>query len=171
MPLPTRDCWAEHNEEIRMIDTLISRKAVEQISLSDSLKHPIQTFQAKREIRSITDDQSRFDTEGDLYRRSIATARGIRILVALRRYQNATGRWPAGLGEFRSALPVEVLTDPLNGGPFIYQPVAGTFRLYSRGKNNMDENGDWQSEGADDWPIWPVRRGKPAREQENAEGG
>jgi hypothetical protein len=157
MPLPLDDRWTEYERQARLIDALISQKVKERINPRDYILHPVQTLQANRVINSMTNDPSRFDDARHLYQGSIATARGIRILIALRRFQSTAGRWPRSLDEIGTSVPAEILTDPLNQGPFVYKPTADAFRLYSRGPNNIDENGDWQSEGADDWPIWPPR--------------
>jgi hypothetical protein len=158
MSPPTKDCWAEYDREIRAIDALISQKVKEQINPRDYIRHPVQTLQANRVINSMTNDPSRSDDVRHLYQGSIATARGVRILVALRRVRNTTGRWPASLDEIGASLPAEILTDPFHQGPFVYKPAADTFRLYSRGPNNIDEDGKWDPDaGPDDWPIWPPR--------------
>jgi hypothetical protein len=171
MPLPMKDRWAEYDRETRLTEGLISQRVKEQISLLDCLSHPIQAFQGfriARAIESVTSyTASRFDDAGYLYRRSIATARGIRILIALRRYKDGTNRWPESLDETKPSLSEEILTDPLNSGPFVYQPAGDTFRLYSRGRNNIDEDGEWQSEAADDWPIWPPRTRSPEAGQKS----
>ena len=159
MPLPIKDHWAEYDSQTRLTEALISQKAIEKMSLVDYLRHPIQTFQVRREINSRTSAPSPFDDAGYLYRRSIATAQGIRILVALRRYKNAMSHWPPSLGEVRAPLSEETLTDPINGGSFGYKPTADTFTLYSKGKNSIDEGGRWNpDDGRDDWPIWPPWR-------------
>jgi hypothetical protein len=169
MPLPTKDGWSEYDRQTRLIYALTLQKVKEQISPADYIRHPVQTSQVSRAINSMTDDPWPFDDAGKVYRRSVATARGVRILIALRRFRNTTGRWPASLDEVRASLPEEILTDPLNQGSFVYEPAADTFRLYSRGPNDIDENGDWQSEGADDWPIWPPRDRIERAEPENAD--
>jgi hypothetical protein len=161
MPLPLQDHWAEYERQARLIDNLVLQRVQEQVDRSEYIRHPIQSFRGfrvARAIRSLTAYPSQFDDAGRLYRQNTATARGIRILVALRRVRNTTGRWPAGLDEIGASLPEEILTDPLNQSSFVYKPAADMFRLYSRGPNNMDEGGKWDPDaGSDDWPIWPPR--------------
>ncbi|GAI19174.1 unnamed protein product, partial [marine sediment metagenome] len=59
----------------------------------------------------------------------------------------------------------ETLVDPFNNGPFVYKLTDDSFKLYSKGKNNTDEDGKYKrrygeaSEG-DDWLIWPQRSRK-----------
>jgi hypothetical protein len=173
LPLPMRDHWAEYDREARVTDALIVQRVAEQIDLLSSLRHPIEAFRlfrVTRAVNSLADDQSRFDTVGDLYRRNIATARGIRILVALRRYKDTNGRWPARLQEIQTRLPEEALTDPCNKGSFVYRLTPDGFRLYSRGQNNVDEEGTWDPDnGPDDWPIWPPRGRSPEMKQKDAD--
>jgi len=170
MPLPTTDDWAKHLKETREIEHLTMRRLTENCGPLDRVRQRLFLWRINYAMYGTLKRPDAAGVAGDLYRGHIATARGIRILVALRRYKNATGRWPASLDEIRASLPAEVLIDPLNGGAFVYQPAPDAFRLYSRGKNNIDENGDWQPEGADDWPIWPPRGRNAEPEQENADG-
>jgi hypothetical protein len=160
MPLPIKERWAEYDRETRLTDALILQKVAEQVSPLDSFRHPIRAFRAARvtrAIRSITSVPSPFDAARDSYRQTIATARGIRILIALKRYKVATGHWPDSLERIQS-LTEEILTDPINGGSFVYKPAVDTFALYSQGRNNVDDEGRWEPDvGADDWPIWPPR--------------
>ncbi len=98
---------------------------------------------------------------GDFHTRSVAVWKGCRIILILRRYKDETGRWPASLDEVAARGDPGLWTDPLNGGSFVYQPEGQTFRLYSRGQNGVDENGEWRSGAGDDWPLWPPRSQSP----------
>lgn len=106
----------------------------------------------------------------DLYVRTIAEQRGSRIIILLRRYKNENGSWPGKLQDI-SLVPVEIFVDPINNGSFVYKLVDDGFMLYSKGKNNVDENGINDNyddgTGADDWLIWPLRSCKT--EGENAD--
>ncbi len=94
----------------------------------------------------------------DIYLRSIATKRGSQIIVALRRYKNANGRWPESLDDVRPFASEEIFIDPINGGSFVYGLTDDGFTLYSTGKNNIDDGGERDdSAGTDDWLIWPIR--------------
>jgi hypothetical protein len=90
------------------------------------------------------------------YFEALARRRGARILVALKRFKNEFGRWPESLDEAESLAPAETFVDPINGGSFVYRLTDDNFTLYSRGRNNIDENGEWRR-GADDCLIWPRR--------------
>ncbi|MHC4061914.1 MAG: hypothetical protein ACYSR4_06555 [Planctomycetota bacterium] len=90
------------------------------------------------------------------YFEALARRRGARILVALKRFKNEFGRWPESLDEAESLAPAETFVDPINGGSFVYRLTDDNFTLYSRGRNNIDEDGEWRR-GADDCLIWPRR--------------
>jgi hypothetical protein len=102
------------------------------------------------------------------YLRHIAQLRGSRLIVALRRYKNKNGSWPESLDDIQSSASKEIFVDPINGGSFIYKLTDENFTLYSKGKNNIDENGKYK-EGADDWPIWPTIGKKRKAEKENTD--
>ncbi len=156
--MPTEDLWAERLQAAREIESLRSQKLIEPFGPLDRIRFYVGLFFMKRAINSATGglmNGSPFDDSIDAYRCDI---RAVKILVALRRYRNATGRWPASLDEVRPSLPEEILTDPINQGTFAYKPTGDMFRLYSRGKNNIDEDARWDPDaGPDDWCIWPPR--------------
>ena len=105
-----------------------------------------------------------------IYLRSIATKRCGRIIIALRRYKNQTGFWPVNLNDVKSMAPVEIFVDPINGGDFVYEITEENFRLYSKGKNGIDEDGERDEiAGTDDWPIWPTAGKKRKAEKENTD--
>lgn len=104
----------------------------------------------------------------DTYLRTISQQRGTRLTIALRRYKNKTGFWPVNLDDIKSMAPAEIFVDPINGGDFVYEITEENFRLYSKGKNNIDEDG-WYKDGADDWPIWPTAGKKYKAKKENTD--
>jgi hypothetical protein len=62
----------------------------------------------------------------------------------------------------------EVFIDPFNNDSFVYKLTENSFTLYSKGNNNIDENGqgDYHDfEGADDWLIWPTSSRKTKNEK------
>jgi hypothetical protein len=101
----------------------------------------------------------------DIYLRTIADKRGCQIIIALRRYKNKYGHWPESLEDVKDLVPAEVLVDPINGGSFVYKLTDDNFTLYSKGKNNIDENGQYNSTWdpntrqrivkQDDFLFWP----------------
>ncbi len=106
----------------------------------------------------------------DIYLRVTADKRGSRIIIALRQYKNQNGFWPVNLDDVKSMAPAEIFVDPTNGGDFVYEITQENFRLYSKGKNDIDEDGERDEiAGADDWLIWPPRSRKAKEEGTDAE--
>jgi hypothetical protein len=91
------------------------------------------------------------------YPRLLSQRRGVRLLVGLRRYHDANGRWPDSLDEIRTLVPEQALIDPFTEQTFVYRKEAGgEFVLYSKGPNGIDDNG-LRGGKADDYRIWPPR--------------
>jgi hypothetical protein len=164
MPLPVADDWPERFAEISLIEDLMKQRMLEGFGSLARFRYRLFSYFFYSGTGATMKGPD-IDNVGRKYRRRIASARGIRILVALKRYKNETGRWPASLDEIESTLPTEILTDPFNKGPFVYKPVGDTFTLYSKGENNIDEDGEHVS--ADDWPIWPPRGRMAEAEQKD----
>jgi len=103
-----------------------------------------------------------------IYYRGNAEKRGTQIIIALRRYKNKTGHWPENLDEIKDLAPAEIFIDPINNDSFIYILTEENFTLYSKGRNNIDEDSQYNSTfdpntfertvEADDWPIWPHKK-------------
>ncbi len=98
---------------------------------------------------------------------------GTLILAGLRRFKNETGDWPEKLDDIQHLVSADTLVDPVAGDSFVYRLTDENFTLYSKGKNNIDEGGEYDVDyldgktGPDDRPIWPTRRRKPKDEQDN----
>jgi hypothetical protein len=92
----------------------------------------------------------------------------VHILVALRRYKNKHGAWPQSLDDIQSQVPEEMLIDTFNSDNFVYKLTDNAFKLYSKGKNNVDEDGRYR-DPQDDWPIWPPRSRKTKNEKADTE--
>jgi hypothetical protein len=103
-----------------------------------------------------------------LYMRLVAVRRGCRILIVLRQYKNRNGHWPEHLEDIKDNSATEMLIDPINNGSFVYKLSGDYFKLYSKGKNNIDEDGK-REDDVDDQPIWPPRSRKTEEEDANAE--
>ena len=159
MPFPLTDDWPQHRTRIETIDHLTQLRLKESVSLWDRLKSPFTVYRLKRIISKASSGP--IERAGNGYRYNIATARGLRIVIALRRYHTDTGQWPAGLDQIEASLPEGLLTDPVSGAPFLYHRRPDGFQLYSRGWNKIDEKGIWELEGADDWSIWPLPKPQP----------
>lgn len=84
-----------------------------------------------------------------------------RLLVAIRRYKNDTGRWPDTLKQISHYVSAELFIDPRNGGEFVYKLTDESFTLYSKGKNGIDDGGLYSGTedkvGPDDVLIWPFK--------------
>ncbi len=97
----------------------------------------------------------------ELYQMAIAHQRAGRLVVALRSYKNQHDRWPERLEELRQLTSPENFVDPTNEGQFVYKLSGDEFKLYSKGINNIDEDGqrsrspDEKERGPDDISIWP----------------
>ncbi|MDH4242083.1 MAG: hypothetical protein OEW48_21180, partial [Phycisphaerae bacterium] len=156
----TKDNWAEVSPKIMEFETLFEKK------------HAGFFYRLKRLWRDFSEEDS-FDRFHEIYLRLIANHCGSRILIALRRYKNKNGRWPETLDGIKNLVPEEILVDPMNGGSFAYKLTEENFTLYSKGKNNIDEDGKYKrrygetSEG-DDWPIWPTSSRKTKNEKADA---
>lgn len=90
------------------------------------------------------------------------------ILTALKRYKNKNGQWPQSLSQLQPDLSESTLIDPLNESSFVYQRQGEDFRLYSKGKNGVDDNGRHNSRlECDDRPIWPAGKHAPDSDKQN----
>jgi hypothetical protein len=176
MTLPITDESVTYCEEICLIDDLKTQKLLESFGPLDRFQYLLWRWRLNYAAFA---NLAGPDTQGhlrDLYLRHLTIRRGTNILIALERYQRTTGQWPRGLDEIRSSLPDEVLIDPSNKRSFVYAPTADGFRLYSRGKNNIDENGKWESDawdgkGCDDWPIWPIQEQQVEKNHASSKSG
>ena len=92
----------------------------------------------------------------DIYLQSLARRHASRILIALRRYKKNHNQWPGSLEEIKGAADAEIFVDPVNGGDFVYKLTDEGFRLYSRGENGIDEEGEWNVEIDPNEPKWPI---------------
>ena len=101
-----------------------------------------------------------------LYMRFGADKRGTLLLAAIKRYKNKKSSWPDNLNHIEEFTAKENLTDPRSNEPFVYKKLGDGFLLYSIGPNKIDEKGDYHAL-TDDWPIWPPRRDKRWKKQED----
>jgi len=79
----------------------------------------------------------------------------------------------------KSLAPEEIFVDPINNNSFVYKLTEENFTLYSKGENNIDEDGEYNDTydpnsgkhmvEEDDRLIWPTRRGSKAEEEEEDE--
>lgn len=160
--LSMEDDRAAQIAAVRSIEDLRVLKMKESSGLGGRLGYSVASFLMKQ-----TDD-SRLE---DGIKECRCSVRGIQILIALKRYKIATGHWPRSLDEIKPSFFQGTLTDPINGGPFVYRPAGSTFVLYSKGKNNIDDHGKRDLDtSVDDWPIWPPRGPTPDPKPPDANG-
>jgi hypothetical protein len=154
MPLPIADAWAENLGDIRVAEELPTQKMIEQLSPAERLKYRFYAYRFNKATGGLLDPSASEDKAAQGHFRTMALARGLRIIIALKRHHTKTGHWPEDLNEIAASLPESILTDPLNEGPFVYRRRGAAFELYSTGRNETDEHGRDQFEDGDDWPIW-----------------
>ena len=154
--LDTNDTWSEDSNQMLEVEKLFQEKAKEKMSLVARVNYWLSRGKFEESMRRMH----------EIYLRLLTDRRGIQILIALRRYKNQTDHWPETLDEVEASLSKEIRTDPHNGGPFVYKLTGDGFKLYSKGKNNIDENGIYRSGYTDDWPIWPPRQSQKPKKQE-----
>jgi hypothetical protein len=109
----------------------------------------------------------------DLYLLARARKQGTLILAGLRRFKNETGDWPEKLDDIQHLVSADTLIDPVAGDSFVYRLADENFTLYSKGKNNIDEGGEYDVDyldgktGPDDRLIWPPKICKSEEEQKD----
>ena len=168
--LHTKDNWVEVSSKIIEFETLFERKNV---SFFDRARY----WRLWRQFGSTVDIVDRIQ---EYYLRQLADRCGSRILIALRRYKNKNARWPQTLDGIKDLVPEDILVDPINGGSFVYKLTEENFTLYSKGKNNIDEDGirrvtydpndfKWPKTEEDDWLIWPPSSRKTKNEKADTE--
>jgi hypothetical protein len=161
MPLPTANELERNLKDICSVKDMPTQRLTENFGPLEHLRFRISMWRMGRLL-----DGPDLDDVRRMYLRHTATARGVRMLIALRRYRNESGEWPGNLDEIRSEVPAEILVDPFNKGDFVYKLTDDGVTLYSKGRNNIDEDGQClidSRKGPDDWPIWPPRN-RSARE-------
>jgi hypothetical protein len=129
---------------ILQVQPLITRSVLAEWSLRQRVKY------WWRQRRGKTDEE----ILREWYLRSLAMRRGVRVLVGLRRYRDANGRWPESLGDLAPFVANGVTIDPYTEKPFVYRVAGDEFCLYAKGRNGIDDGG-MPTGQADDRPIWP----------------
>ncbi|HOK65347.1 MAG TPA: hypothetical protein PLV55_00910 [Anaerohalosphaeraceae bacterium] len=101
------------------------------------------------------------------YLRHQSQRRSVDLCRALRQVKEQHQTWPPDLDACRPYAPSEeIFTDPLSGNSYVYQRNETGFRLYSKGRNGIDDGGVYQRRldrktartvvEKDDIPLWPV---------------
>ncbi|MBL7153405.1 MAG: hypothetical protein ISS79_06785 [Phycisphaerae bacterium] len=168
----TKDNWAAYAEQIRIVQDLTIEKLKEEFGPIEHVKY-LFNYGIYGMVKP-----SDADLDGLHMRLHIASRRVNHILIALRRYKNKHSHWPETLDEIKSLAPAEVFVDPISGDSFVYKLADDTFRLYSKGKNKIDEDGQrnvtvdantYESmEHEDDRLFWPPRDRKAKAKPEDS---
>ncbi len=107
---------------------------------------------------------------------------GTLLIVGLRRYKTEEGRWPENLEDISALVDPEILTDVFTESAFVYELTEDGFRLYSKGKNGIDDGGKREKnvgtyydpnlidEGCDDRMIWPRQKSGCSEKTEEPDG-
>lgn len=91
MPLPIADAWAENLRDIRAGDDLPMQKMLEQLSPSERLKYRFYVYRFNKATDGLLDKSASEDKAGQSYFGTMALARGLRIIIALKRHHTKTG--------------------------------------------------------------------------------
>lgn len=145
---PTTDSFSQDYATMMKVERLLQRK-------QSNLLTRVRSWWEQRSSQARALEKLR-----TIHLRLLRHRRGNRILIALRRCKSRTGDWPESLDKIQPLVAAEVLVDPSNNGCFVYKLTDDSFRLYSRGENDIDENGQYKGNvpgRADDWLIWPPR--------------
>jgi len=156
--LPTK----QHLEALEETLPHSKQKWLEQFENARELENLYQRSQLGFISYSLTEwwfgipNEKAFEHAKVLLLRLLSDEHGTRILIALRHYKDENGRWPENIDAVKSLLPKDILIDPANDGSFVYKVTGDSFTLYSKGPNNLDDDGQ-RNDGKDDWPIWPTK--------------
>jgi hypothetical protein len=108
------------------------------------------------------------EMEASLCRHKLARMRCLQVLLAVERYRQEKGAWPAKLADLTPKHLTTVPLDPFDGEPVRYRAVADGVVVYTTGPDRRDDGGNLPrgaaaSTGADvGYRLWNVRdRRKP----------
>lgn len=130
IPLPVTNNWKKIFEETRLVEGMTTQKMKEQFSLFGQVQYDIISWK----MRGIMKGPD-LNNINELYLKHITTARGIHILIALRRYKNENDHWPESLDSIKSAAPAEAFIDPVTSNPLQYENHGESFSLYGETAN------------------------------------
>ena len=146
-------------------------------SLSDALK--AMAIADKEYVESMNAHGSRYFLEGilmpdfskfmHLWKLDQARRDACATAIAAELYHRANKKWPESAADLAPLCNGKAPQDPWNGKPIMMETDASGFRMWSVGKNGVDDHGDLarsekQSDDSDseDW-IWLAPRGNLAR--------
>jgi len=171
IPFQMKNTWSTDLTQMLEVERLLESKLRKDLSFIGHLRYWYWWYRYGLGIRY---SRESLDRTHEIYLKLLTDRRGTQILTALRRCKNQTGHWPKNLDEIKPFAPAEIFVDPINGSSFVYKLADDSFKLYSKGENNIDEDGKrdrWDKEktGADDWLIWPTKGRKTQKEKTDAE--
>lgn len=100
-----------------------------------------QVWLAPKELRVIGGDANRqtFQWLTENFAAGVATVNAARTAIAIERYRQAHGRWPAALSELGTA---ERSLDPFTGSSLLFRLRGDGYLVYSVGRDGRDDGGD-----------------------------
>lgn len=139
--------------ELNTIIDSVYEQRLSELSLNQKQKEDIETFNLlsfkcnfSYLIKTLTKMSIKAYSEiDDIYQRTLAEKKGLLLLISLRKYKDSTGHYPDSLSGIPELIEPETLIDPLNKDTFVYKLTDDGFELYSRGRNNVDEGGEYDS--------------------------
>lgn len=112
------------------------------------------------------------------YLREDSRKKGALLSIALRQYKDKNGIWPENLDEIKGLTNKENFIDLVNDQFFVYKLAGDSFILYSKGKNGIDDNGEYSykfddktfkvTNTLDDIKIWPLKKCQKESQKETS---
>jgi hypothetical protein len=109
LPFETKDDWDAILGRIAPVEELWLQEYKKELSFVDRFKYEFGIG-----VIGMAKDSTYKKIMHEGYSRTLASKRGLRILIALRRYRKEHHRWPESLDVIRPRLPAEILVDPSN---------------------------------------------------------
>lgn len=142
-------------------------------SLSDAVK--AMAIADKEYVESINAHGARYFLEGilmpdfskfmHLWKLDQARRDACAAAIAAELYHRANKKWPESAADLAPLCDGKAPQDPWNGKPIMMETDANGFRMWSVGKNGVDDHGDLaqskkssDDSGSDDW-VWLAPRG------------
>ena len=142
-------------------------------SLSDAVK--AMAIADKEYVESMNAHGARYFLEGilmpdfskfmHLWKLDQARRDACAAAIAAELYHRANKKWPESAADLASLCDGKAPQDPWNGKPIMMETDANGFRMWSVGKNGVDDHGDLaqskkssDDSGSDDW-VWLAPRG------------
>ncbi len=142
-------------------------------SLSDAVK--AMAIADKEYVESINAHGARYFLEGilmpdfskfmHLWKLDQARRDACAAVIAAELYHRANNKWPESAADLASLCDGKAPQDPWNGKPIMMETDTNGFRMWSVGKNGVDDHGDLaqfkksnDDSGSDDW-VWLAPRG------------